>query len=254
MLKQLNSASEQLRASIDNYIGVFSIINDCLKHIQTLPSLPPELASYLENEFALISSYEQKLQKARIGIGCARNHLTSATPISKLPAEILTRIFHLVSADYCHLPSPDGPTYFPRYTRYPDFLVHICSRWRKIALSTPSLWAHIDLTPHFILGRGASERAQAYSKRAGGILCEIHLDDKGCASEFRHRVDRVVSNLASHSKALEFVIRSPQLRGFHCSVFQSLIAGCEPKNFKRLCVRSEASLPDRFIKGRNTSH
>ncbi|CAE6352933.1 unnamed protein product [Rhizoctonia solani] len=238
MLEQLRSAGENLRASIDNYLGVCSILHDSLSK-----GLSQELAACLEQEFTLISPYEQKIRQARVVIGNARNYCTSVASISKLPPEILIRIFFLVSRNSCRLSSPDDFGYDTSHSRYPDWLAHVCSQWRKIALSSPNLWTHIDLTPGPRYGRGIWDRAHAYIERAGKMPCEIHVDDRGRSNDDCYYVDEVISTLASRSKAFEFTISSHDLQSFHSYVLSNLILECDPEILKTFHLSSDISLP-----------
>ncbi|KAG8713202.1 hypothetical protein FRC08_013572 [Ceratobasidium sp. 394] len=65
------------------------------------------------------------------------NRRTSLTPINALPLEILSRILAL-SKQYCnHLPLED----------HSYDITTVCTRWRQLAINTPSLWTHIDVGP-----------------------------------------------------------------------------------------------------------
>ncbi|CAE6413698.1 unnamed protein product [Rhizoctonia solani] len=246
MMEQLRIVGDHLRTSIDNYLGVCSTIHDSLSSGKTLPGFPQELSVGLEKEYALMMSFEQKIQQARIAIGHARN---SFTPINKLPSEILIRIFHLVSADPCQLRFFDGSMFHLKHNPYLDWVTHVCSRWRVIALASPSLWAHIDLSLDLPWGRGILDRAETYAKRVDETPCELHLDDIGYAHSGSNNVSHVVGPLASHLSALEFVITSPKLSLFHEYVFNTLVLNCNPEVFRRLCIRSNESLLEPFFEG-----
>ncbi|KAH7332591.1 hypothetical protein B0J17DRAFT_709628 [Rhizoctonia solani] len=183
-----------------------------------------------------------------------RNHFTCAAPVHKLPTEILYSIFHLVhaSVNRCHSRSFTGGD-LPEYpVRYPDCLAHVCCRWRKIALSLPSLWTHVDLTTDISIGEGFLDRARAYAERARSMLLEIHLDDKGCAcGKDYYALAGIIQHLASRVQGMEFVITAPKLLDFHGSVMNSLFPGISSKVFKNLRMSSEASLPGPFLWGRD---
>jgi len=63
--------------------------------------------------------------------------LNSVTPISHLPAEILSRIFELVLEDERQGEQTHSLPQKPRLTQ-------VCSHWREVALDTPKLWSYID--------------------------------------------------------------------------------------------------------------
>jgi hypothetical protein len=253
MLKELRSASERLRTLdliLHQYLIWCTLLDDSFTYGRNWSALDedPELPSFLEKELAFISSCEASIHRMRVTVGHSRNLCINVTPINKLPSEILIQIFHFVSANSCPLlPSGDSSrrTMVPKY---PDHLSHVCSHWRQVALSSPSLWAHIDLSPDPLSGRMFLNRAYTLSKRAGKVLYDIHIDDQGCTGS-HHAVDQVVSRLAPRSRALEFVITTQQLLPFHSYVFQGLVDGCKPEIFERLCVSSNVSFPDPLIRG-----
>ncbi|KAL5632259.1 hypothetical protein ACGC1H_000307 [Rhizoctonia solani] len=254
MLRQLKAAGETLRTSIEAYVAISSAVqNDIIKG-NILSGLLPELSSCLESEFGFITSLEQKLRQARASIGQVHNYCNRVSPINRLPSEILTRIFHLVSADPCHLCPQDLPADFSRYLNsnsYPDQLAHVCSRWRKVAISSPFLWTHIDLTPHATAGRRLFGRQVAYESRSNHIALDIHLDDRGCTSSASYDVKMILSHLASRAKSLEFIIISDKIQSFHSSALKSIISKCSPQNFKKLCVHSDVFFPNPFVSDSN---
>ncbi|KAI0264918.1 hypothetical protein BC834DRAFT_238385 [Gloeopeniophorella convolvens] len=61
--------------------------------------------------------------------------LNALAPVSLLPAELLTRIFHLLRDDRC----------YNKDTRLPFWITvtHVCRHWREVALSDSTLWSGI---------------------------------------------------------------------------------------------------------------
>jgi hypothetical protein len=89
----------------------------------------------------------------------------SPCPIRKLPAELLSEIFKLVSPLTYPCPCEVDAERSPRIK--PLIFAHTCSFWRSIAFGTPSLWSGIQITlscirnddhPNMI----SSERALAF--------------------------------------------------------------------------------------------
>ncbi|KAF7302720.1 hypothetical protein HMN09_00906900 [Mycena chlorophos] len=60
-------------------------------------------------------------------------------PVSTLPVEIIAEIFQAFLPSY-----PDAPTFNDKFAS-PFALGHICGQWRRIALSTPSLWRAVRI-------------------------------------------------------------------------------------------------------------
>ncbi|KAJ8475395.1 hypothetical protein ONZ45_g15618 [Pleurotus djamor] len=65
--------------------------------------------------------------------------LQNASPISRLPPEILSSIFKWVRGNYSWYP-------YWHYTWVPA-ITHVCATWREVALQTPRLWASVFLYP-----------------------------------------------------------------------------------------------------------
>lgn len=63
---------------------------------------------------------------------------TIASPINRIPYDILTEIFH-----HC-LPQRRLEHRQPDTMTAPMLLCHICSSWRTIALEIPTLWSHLS--------------------------------------------------------------------------------------------------------------
>lgn len=86
------------------------------------------------------------------------------SPMKELPNEIIARIFQ----QYAYGPLPEPNCVYPSP---PWYLGHICSRWRGVALSTPSLWnfffveltggdlssRSFDIAKHLLLRTGQSQ-------------------------------------------------------------------------------------------------
>ncbi|KAF8670707.1 Derlin [Rhizoctonia solani] len=116
---------------------------------------------------------------------------TGVAAINRLPPEILIRIF-----EYCHYlwrsmsikkERADSPAVWDRSIRalmdlgYPETLSHVCTLWRDIALSTPTLWSYLDL---FTLGQSAqtfTDRGSAFIPRAQNqeLILRVRLRHDG---------------------------------------------------------------------------
>ncbi|CAE6482127.1 unnamed protein product [Rhizoctonia solani] len=70
-----------------------------------------------------------------------------------------------------------------KYPLYPDSLAHVCSYWRRVAITHPSLWTHIDIVLDHSLNPELFSRAKTYVIRAGQLPLEIHISDPGSERE-----------------------------------------------------------------------
>ncbi|KAG9081568.1 hypothetical protein FRC07_014481, partial [Ceratobasidium sp. 392] len=93
----------------------------------------------IDAELSSLELEEAALCRARTSLVAARNASESLVPINSLPPEILTRVFlatQCTSRDWY-----DSEELPPA-----QLLVGICSYWRQLALSIPSLWTDMNIT------------------------------------------------------------------------------------------------------------
>jgi F-box-like len=112
------------------------------------------LIDAVTHEMHIVEAQRSQLEKDRI-------------PFDWLPPELLTHIFVLATLDSLYpIQSPLDTT--------PLSISHVCQRWRDIALSTPTLWRRIVLTPSD-LSPLASVRpsTQIFLERSKGIPTEV---------------------------------------------------------------------------------
>ncbi|KAJ7693883.1 hypothetical protein B0H17DRAFT_1058554 [Mycena rosella] len=89
-------------------------------------------------------------------------------PVLTLPHEITSEIFV-----YC---LPAEPSWIPDTMEAPLLLMHVCSAWRNIAVSTPTLWSTLEIeaaakiAPHF------SEIINVWLSRAKQCPLSVKID------------------------------------------------------------------------------
>jgi hypothetical protein len=129
--------------------------------------------------------------------------LVSLSPVRSLPSEIIASIFEW------SVPSFGSRPVRPRSHEAPLLLCQICSRWRKIALTTPSIWCCLVLS---VGPRNASQMLDLLTTwfgRSGAlplwlsIYCDFRSDQ-----QLVDLID-VIYSFASQIKILSFV--SPPL-------------------------------------------
>ncbi|KAH7332595.1 hypothetical protein B0J17DRAFT_678263, partial [Rhizoctonia solani] len=243
MIELLKSAGDLLRAALDNYCLVFSNIENY--HTQAkLPhayGYPPELTHQIDAELASISSYESKIREIKRSISRARNYSSGIAPVNTLPPEILTRVLQLLVAEPCGIVlfDPDFPEHHP--PRYLDRFVQVCSLWRTAALSSPSLWCHVDLTPYGPYRDGFISRAFTYVDRAGDLPIELHLGGKSFndVEDIYNIYDRLAMFFFVVSDRVETLkLDLPgALEGLHHIVFRELFSR-QASNLTKLVVSS----------------
>ncbi|KAH9927885.1 hypothetical protein B0H21DRAFT_123948 [Amylocystis lapponica] len=117
-----------------------------------------------------IQALEQYLQ----GLKLFRDIIRTVT---RLPSELLVEIFRHVQ----------GEGQFPRTSWIK--VTHVCSHWRAVALTTPTLWSNIDIGKNCSLFR-------AYLERSGDVKVNISLSHKA-----RHEAT-VSSLLSQHARRI----------------------------------------------------
>lgn len=98
-----------------------------------------------------------------------RSHRNRFAPIDRLPPEIFSYIF-----EYVVQPDSDRTVKSQKAAteRIPEMwallaLSQVCSRWRAIALQTPTLWTHVDNRHEATL--------EAYLNRSGTMPLRLHM-------------------------------------------------------------------------------
>ena len=180
------------------------------------------------------------LQDADNTIQALKLYRNTLVPIARLPTEILSIIFYLLS----------GPSFWAlkRTSRHtpitPFFLSHVCHRWREISLNLPCLWSHIILTE--LLPAGASQMI-ALAKMAplnleaavktwdleivtGQIEAHIHHTRHLSLSASPQDFERMLGRLISSAPSLERLsIKCSNLTDGPMLVPDNLFNGIAPK-------------------------
>ncbi|KDN35027.1 hypothetical protein RSAG8_11938, partial [Rhizoctonia solani AG-8 WAC10335] len=165
------------------------------------------------------------------------------TSINSLPPEILIRIFHVVLAQSCKLDSLicDDKQH---YSRYPDYLAQVCTLWRRIALSSRSLWCHIDLSPNQPYADGLVTRADTQLVQAGGLLIELHIAVKDTWYFEYDELYRLISLASGRVASLQLTMDGP-FRVFHHDIFGLLFR--QRPALTKLVLRSTADYFNNFL-------
>ncbi|KAJ7642570.1 hypothetical protein DFH06DRAFT_1477348 [Mycena polygramma] len=120
--------------------------------------------------FRLQASLDQMVRKRDQLEEYIDSHLALVSGARRLPYDILTEIFMacLPNAQYASMKSDDPPL----------LLCHICSAWRKLALSSPRLWASLEIrepsrTYPYPVHRICSEGVKSWLARSGSLPLSI---------------------------------------------------------------------------------
>ncbi|KAF8699895.1 hypothetical protein RHS03_06736, partial [Rhizoctonia solani] len=131
----------------------------------------------MDVEAELIPSLQVKLQESKTTAEWFRNR-SRCNFSNRLPPELLSRIFHLALDNHSCAKNYYCGTETRADSVYPIVLSQVCSYWRKVAFSTPVLWAHIDLSTSATLNQLRLNRlAKLHLDLAGGIPLNLHVFD-----------------------------------------------------------------------------
>lgn len=132
-------ASSLCKTSIDHYLGTNYAPNiDEIKEVKLCISGKLQRLQAIKDEAALLELRIECLHEESAEIQASIDgHLALLSPIRQLPVELLPQIF------IACLPTDRNPTMCN--DEAPMLLTVICSHWRRVALSTPRIWAAIHI-------------------------------------------------------------------------------------------------------------
>lgn len=253
-MEELENAAKLLRTALDHYLGVCLKIHSLVANKDTPHNIREKYLYQIDTEMDHFPSYKQKLGQAGATVCRVRNRLSRLTPVTSLPPEILTRIFHFVASpcdmlrfsddEYSHLEIPGTPnevsdaddsTEWPRskslqlknFPTHLDRITHVCASWRRTAVGTPSLWTHIDFIPNPSLYRKLLGRAETYAARAVQLPLELHIADDNPLTYDKNHLSKFLSSILHRVKSLDMVM-THFWRNFHGLVFNELFPHLAP--------------------------
>ena len=164
-------------------------------------------------------------------------HRNTLVPIARLPPEILSIIFSLLSAS--------GPSldHFKRPSRFfipitPSSLSHVCHRWREISLNLPCFWSHINLTE--------LTPACAAEMLARAKMAPLHL---AAAVTIAHDIENIMGPIEAHIRHTRLLSISANIHDLQ-RMFGRLISSAP--SLEQLYINSwfnEALVPDNLFDG-----
>ncbi|KAL0955116.1 hypothetical protein HGRIS_004032 [Hohenbuehelia grisea] len=112
----------------------------------------------VDRELSLHEAYGKKLRAQRDALSQFTNkYSVFSHPLERMPEEILSMIFSLCQPGHKHT------SYILDTSQFPWPFTMVCSRWRAIAISTPSLWTQIGFNsptpflPELVLERSKDQ-------------------------------------------------------------------------------------------------
>ncbi|KAF7288827.1 F-box domain-containing protein [Mycena chlorophos] len=127
--------------------------------------------------------------------------MANSCPLVALPTELLARIFEAYLPEY-----PRCVSMYPGTVDSPMFLAQICTRFKAVALATPSLWRAIDISaPHpSVPERLAPRRKATNTFLARSASCALSLNMTG----FPHQtyIHDLFDLLLPHRERWEYLV------------------------------------------------
>ncbi|KAG8784083.1 hypothetical protein FRC12_018970 [Ceratobasidium sp. 428] len=173
-----------------------------------------------------IGLVEDRMKGSRAALNTLLNVSPSRVPINQLPPEILGRVFSFVAATSpCCLDGVDTLTKLPL----------VCVKWNQVAISTRSLWTHIDIGFASSLSVTTLGRARKLLDRCRNMPVHIHFDGDNEAKPAD--VPDIVATLQPHVGFLSSLyITKTRLHSLICGLL-GLVSGPGAANsLKRLSL------------------
>ncbi|KAG8748084.1 hypothetical protein FRC12_013924, partial [Ceratobasidium sp. 428] len=196
--REWKTASNLLATSMERYMNACRQLKDAYPNsTRSFNNISPiwDVFDDMDKELDRLESYHYGLRQARVEVGSVRNRSPRLSPIMNLPRELLEYIFELILRDE-HWnfvidddSYPTGESLEP--LTHPDALSGTCMHWRQVVVSTPSLWAYIDLV---VSGRHKEKhysRASRLIERAANLplLVRIHNPAPSNSNDVRQLTD-----------------------------------------------------------------
>ncbi|KAG8753696.1 hypothetical protein FRC11_007193 [Ceratobasidium sp. 423] len=255
MLDELTASTNLLCTAIERYYSACLAIQRSFARGEKPHLTTPHLPLRMDAEAQVVSLLEVKLQKAKAALNWSRNRSNTHMTVNDLPPEILARIFQIV-----HRTEPCAKREYNRGVKeepmYLTILSHVCSRWREIAFSTPSLWPHLDISTSSLLNRQRLDGlVKLHLIQAGQLPLDLHVfDSSGYEPSFSYSdpASKLVTQLARRVVSFDLDIMGTFGYDVHYSVLSSFFGSCTPGKLKRLTLVQHGDDCE-FLRGYDTA-
>ncbi|QRV82096.1 F-box-like protein [Ceratobasidium sp. AG-Ba] len=190
-LDRWKASRKILADSISSYLSACTTLHaHCTAPAQQsgTNTLLKEALATVNSELESLKTEEQNLCNMRASLSAIRNHSTALSPINSLPPEILSQIF-AQSRVHCARDKS-------KELRFHD-IAAVCAYWRRVALNSADLWAHIDVGP------GTPEKlTKLLLDRTVNRPIHVHVyeAESETSSTFKYETERTLRLLGPHMR------------------------------------------------------
>lgn len=145
-LHRWNDARATFATSLQMYLGAFSHFEiACAQFFESkeLDIVGPDVRATLDEEILSTATHGSSIARTETRLLRLKNMSTIISPIRKLPAEILARVF-LFAVDSYRTIHYD-PIYGYLLVNQVDAISGVCSYWRRVSLSNCQIWSYLDV-------------------------------------------------------------------------------------------------------------
>lgn len=258
-MERILTASNLLRTALEQYTSACHAFPSCYTHEDLSTNACQELSNCVANELRQFKSYGKKLNQAKTALKQARNRCTIIVPISALPDEIMTFIFRLiVNSQPCFDKEHEQEEL--EFPYYPELLSHVCSRWRQLAISSRTLWSHLDIAPYHSANEEYLARAEVFAARAGDSPLYIHvlaLDFEGKFEDYRLEHEGFLNSVRAQIRSLELNVGSicdAEDVEDNVNILESCLDSCKPGTLTQLTITDGSCSTLNFLESFSFEH
>lgn len=186
-LPEWNLARANLATSLQTYLSAFSdLVRSCSHSLDSkeLDISWPDVRATLDQEIHSLVDHQASIAHTRTKLLGLKSMTTLESPIKKLPAEILARIFISVVSS-CRV-AEATMSRRDRLVSQVNSISSVCSSWRRIALNTGRLWSYIN-----VRRIGHPNYVNLWVQRAGS--CPVDIIDTASSGRYGSSSSLVLS-------------------------------------------------------------
>ncbi|KAG8727515.1 hypothetical protein FRC11_013011 [Ceratobasidium sp. 423] len=240
-MEELMTSCELLDSALERYYNACVALEQETYHNFAQTDLHGTFLKDLADKLNDSASHKKKIRRCEMALRRVRNHSPTVVPINALPPEVLTRVFGMLHS--CCFKSRKSPEII--VPMYPDTLAQVCSRWRRVAIGSCSLWSHIDLSPlsDKNLSQRLLSRGKVFASRSEKQLLDIHIGGTGGEGN-SDNLAKFCTTISFRARSLE--VFSPDVSAGHFKViynpiFNACFTHCVPGTLDHLAIRGERS-------------